>query len=202
MFPEERAVIIFIKNPEKGKVKTRLAKEMGEEKALEIYIRLLRMTIKNTSGVRNAHLQAWYSDFADPDDFIDPSLFKKRVQCGGGLGERMRNAFKTVFEEGYTKAVIIGSDCPYLTSVLIENAFTALEKHTLVVGPALDGGYYLLGMKQLHEELFRDMPWSTRGVLKATLKRAERSGYSVALLPELGDIDTKEDLERWGGYAE
>jgi len=202
MFRRNKVLIIFVRNPEKGKVKTRLAKEVGEEKALEIYIRLLRKTIDTAAGVKETDPQVWYSKFADPADFIDSSYFRKKVQSGENLGQRMCNAFRSVFREGFQKAVIIGSDCPGLTTDLIEKANEALDQHTLVVGPAVDGGYFLLGMKRLHHELFDGIPWSTEKVLQTTLKKAETDGLTVALLPELGDIDTIKDLKSWDGYEE
>lgn len=196
MFRSKRGVIIFVKNPVRGKVKTRLAKEIGEDKALEIYKKLLQKTIETAAGVNQADRQVWYSEYADQHDFIDPLLFRKRVQRGADLGERMENAFATLFAEGYSRVVIIGSDCPGLTTEQIGHAFTLLESEPLVVGPARDGGYYLLGMNRLHKRLFDQVPWSTNQVLEETLKRAEAAGIRVGMLAPLYDIDTLDDLKK------
>ena len=196
MFRSKKGVVIFVKNLVRGKVKTRLAKEIGEDKALEIYKKLLQKTIETAAGVSNADRQVWYSEYADHHDFIDPSLFRKKMQQGKDLGERMENAFATLFAEGYSHVVIIGSDCPDLAAEQIDHAFTLLGSYPLVVGPARDGGYYLLGMNRLHQSLFDEIPWSTKQVLQETLSRAEEAGLGVGMLAPLSDIDTLEDLKK------
>jgi len=118
-------------------------------------------------------------------------------QAGNDLGERMELAFEESFKAGYKKAVIIGSDCPELTVTIVQQAFQELDLHHIVLGPATDGGYYLLGMKELLSDLFRDKPWSTDRVMDATVKQADKLGKHVKLLPQLSDLDSLEDLREF-----
>lgn len=168
-----QALIIFIKNPELGKVKTRLAATVGDEKALLIYMELLKHTQQIACAVE-ANRLLFYSKFMDTNDNWDNQAFQKQLQQGSDLGERMQAAFEQALVQ-HEKAVIIGSDCAALTPAIIENAFQALDTHDFVVGPAEDGGYYLLGMKQVEPTLFQKMEWSTDQVLPETLKRMEQS---------------------------
>ena len=195
-----KALIIFIKNPALGKVKTRLAKTVGDEQALDIYLELTAMTRKNAKILRGVNRHVFYSDFYDRDDAWPNSAFQKQVQSGDNLGERMFNAFSTILKSN-EKAVIIGSDCPTLTAEILEKAFDALENHDFVVGPSTDGGYYLFGFGQqnLSNLVFKNMDWSTDKVLPTTLKRIEEAGKSVFLLPELTDVDEEKD---WLSYKE
>ena len=194
---EDNLLLIFIKNPEPGKVKTRLAATIGNQKAYKVYLKLLKHTIRATQNV-NAGKQVWYSAFIDSDDFISEPEFDKKVQRGKNLGVRMLHAFKNGFNEGYDNIVIIGSDCPDVNPVLLEQAFNGLSEHDLVIGPSADGGYYLLGMNKLQPELFSDIDWSTERVLEQTLEKAKSLSLSVSCLPELNDIDTIEDLVKAG----
>jgi rSAM/selenodomain-associated transferase 1 len=189
-----RGLIIFMKNPEPGKVKTRLAKSIGEKAALEIYTRLLQYTKAVTSTV-NASRYLFYSSRVDEQDDWDPSVYEKRVQSGFDLGERMANAFSTVLKE-VDQAVIIGSDCLELTASIIDKAFSALKRKDAVIGPARDGGYYLLGIKQFHPELFASKQWSTGTVYKDTVADLHALGLSYTELPVLSDIDDIDDLKR------
>lgn len=187
-------LIIFIKNPRLGKVKTRLARCIGEDKALRVYKELLKYTLEMASKI-DVQRQVWYSDYIDQQDEIDPEFFDKALQKGSHLGARMEEAFRQAFILNRTeKAVIIGSDCPDLTEDLITLAFNKLDRFDLVVGPAADGGYYLLGMKKNHHELFIDINWSSESVYSETLKRAEELQLKVFELPILNDIDTEKDL--------
>src|SRR5690554_4685236 len=156
----KKALIIFIKNPEPGKVKTRLAKTIGNKSALAIYKRMLRHTM-NVSLQLKVNRQVWYSSFVDKSDNWNSSRFKKYLQTGDNLGERMKNAFAQAFRENYKQVVIIGSDCPELSARLLDDAYRALQASDLVIGLAEDGGYYLLGMKTFQPQLFTDIPWST-----------------------------------------
>ncbi|MEQ8908311.1 MAG: TIGR04282 family arsenosugar biosynthesis glycosyltransferase [Vicingaceae bacterium] len=190
----EEALIIFIKNPIAGKVKTRLAASVGDEKALFIYQALLRYTRELCESlILKRYL--YYSDFIDRADSWSELRFVKSIQSKTGLGERMLNAFLQVNEK---KKVIIGSDCPQLTKEDVKNAFQSLDNYDLVIGPANDGGYYLLGMKQVHRSLFEKMEWSTETVFDETLSRAKEANLKVKVLRELVDLDTLEDLEKTG----
>jgi rSAM/selenodomain-associated transferase 1 len=191
-----QALIIFIKNPELGKVKTRLAETVGDEKALIIYLELLKHTQQIACEVA-ANRLLFYSKFIDTNDNWNNQAFQKQLQNGSSLGERMQAAFEQALLK-YKKAVIIGSDCASLTPSIIEEAFQALDTHDFVVGPAEDGGYYLLGMKQVEPTLFQKMEWSTDQVLPETLKRIEAKQASYTLLPTLSDIDYWEDWVKHG----
>ncbi len=187
----ERTLLIFIKNPEWGKAKTRLAKTVGNDRALEIYHLLLKYT-RTVALATRADKALYYSSFLEEDEW-DASIFDKHVQVGNDLGERMGNAFNDAFEAGTDKAVIIGSDCGELTPEILEKAFLALDEVPLVLGPAKDGGYYLLGMRKFHPSLFEAMPWSQANLLTKTLEKVEGLGLAYHLLPTLSDVDREED---------
>lgn len=189
-------LLIFVRNPELGKVKTRLAATAGDVEALRIYHILLAKTRAAALGVATKRTVC-YSDTIEEQDIWNPLYFEKKTQHGLDLGERMRHAFETAFAEGAKKAVIIGSDCPDLNGPLLFDAFEALDRSDFVLGPVHDGGYYLLGMKKLEPSLFEGIPWSTNVVLSETLERIQHLGYARTLLPELSDVDTEAD---WRDY--
>jgi len=190
---KERLLLLFVKNPVSGKVKTRLARTAGDERALQVYKQLVHLTKKSAKQVNSAR-QVWYSSFIDQNDLFDGSTFEKQLQEGDDLGERMRNAFSKSFEDGYQSVVIIGSDCPELDSATIEQAFDELKKSDVVIGPSVDGGYYLLGMNTFIAEIFEGIKWSSPEVLSQTKEILNRSGYAFKELHVLNDIDTEEDL--------
>ncbi len=185
-------LIIFVKNPVLGRVKTRLAADVGDEKALEVYLQLVELTRKaavQTDCSRNV----FYSDEIEQDGW-DEDKFNKFVQEGDTLGDRMSNAFKQIFALGATKAVIIGSDCPELSSEIIETAFQLLDKKDVCIGPATDGGYYLLGMKSPLPFIFENKDWSTSSVLYYTSRDLKANNLSYDFLKPLSDLDTIDDL--------
>ena len=188
-------LLIFIKNPKPGKVKTRLAETVGKDKAYQIYLDLLNYTISEAMKVDSAR-QVWYSSYIDRDDKIDEDSFQKSVQSGKDLGEKMMNAFAQGFKDGYGKIVIIGSDCPEIAASIIEDAFEKLDECDVVLGPSEDGGYYLLGMRQLIPELFSNIDWSTERVLQQTMVAIQQKKLTWHQLPVLNDIDTEEDLKK------
>lgn len=188
-------LIIFAKNPVLGKVKTRLAATLGNEKALEVYKELLAHTCDISSKV-NAQKVVFYSDFIEKDDLWGKADFDQAIQNGEDLGKRMSNAFKEVFNTFDGKVIIIGTDCKELSTEIIDQAFNALEFVDIVLGPALDGGYYLIGMKSLNENLFENIAWSTSTVLEQTVGQINTRKLSFLLLKALSDIDTEEDLKR------
>ena len=205
---DDKALIVFIKNPALGKVKTRLARTVGDVAALDIYRELTQITRQNAEILRGVSCYVFYSDFIDTDDDWHNTVFKKQVQSGTDLGERMANAFDWVLKT-HRRACIIGSDCPTLTADLIEQGFQELTTHDFVVGPSTDGGYYLLGMNVSHfggsktdmgttaKFLFDNMAWSTDRVLGDTLERISDIGKTVFLLPSLTDVDEEKD---WLAY--
>ncbi len=190
----KNALVVFVRNPEKGSVKTRIAETAGDDKALSIYLRLLEHT-KAVAERVEADTFVFYSNEIAVDDLWDGSRFFKEKQEGVDLGERMQKAFATVFSKGYQKVCIIGSDCYDLIPEHVETAFGKLHLKDLVAGPAEDGGYYLLGMKRMHTALFGLKAWSTEFVLQETLLIAEALDLSCATLPVLSDIDTEADWE-------
>lgn len=188
----KQALIIFVRKPELGKVKTRLAATVGNEKALEIYKTLLQHTHTVAEQVE-ADKFVFYHQQTEENDIWSKDGFTKKLQSNADLGKKMSDAFSEVFNAGFGQAVIIGSDCLQLQAQVIEDAFAILQYKDLVIGPANDGGYYLLGMKKMHEFIFRNKDWSTDSVLKQTFEDIARHQLSVGLLPELIDIDTEED---------
>lgn len=190
----DKVLIVFTKNPEKGKVKTRLAKTVGNTKALQVYQKLLRIT-KSATDQLDVSKQIWYSRFIDDDDIWSDGQYEKHLQKGDNLGLRMQHAFNKAFADGYQKVVIIGSDCSTLTPKLVEDSFQALEKNQAVIGPAKDGGYYLLGTSAFYPSIFEDKSWSTSSVFEETIQKFEEMNLSYKQLSVLNDIDTVEDLK-------
>ena len=185
-------LLVFTRNPELGKVKTRLAKTVGNATALKIYIFLLERT-RDIAVKVAADKAVYYSVKIRENDIWDASIFQKHQQVGEDLGIRMSHAFKNGFKAGYEKVMIIGSDLYDLTAETIENAFIALKDNEVVIGPAEDGGYYLLGMNSLEEKVFKNKKWGTETVRKNTLE--ELKDKKVFLLGELNDVDVFEDIE-------
>jgi len=188
----ENLTLVFVRNPELGKVKTRLAKTIGDKDALKIYTILLQHTESVLHKVSSDKV-VYYSEEIQSNDLWDNVLYQKKLQKGADLGARMQNAFETAFKDTYEKVVIVGSDLFDLNPNHIKEAFTALENHEVVLGPSLDGGYYLLGMKKMHPAVFKNKQWGTDSVLESTLKNLNQQ--NVKLLEALNDIDTIEDLE-------
>jgi uncharacterized protein len=192
---KSRALIIFVRNPELGKVKTRLARDIGDEAALTVYKKLLKHT-ESISLSCHATRYVFYADYINSNDhWIEPG-FQKRLQSTGDLGIKMKAAFEDLLEE-HEKAVIIGSDCFALQTSHIEQAFELLTRHDIVIGPAEDGGYYLLGMKKLHASLFENMVWSSETVFADTMEEIKKLQLSVQQLELLPDVDTGKDLIRF-----
>lgn len=187
------ALIIFQKKPELGKVKTRLAKTIGETKALEAYQWLLEHTHEQVALV-NCDVFVYFEKEIDLA-FIRNQRYAGALQRTGDLGQKMMAALGEVLAQGYQKAIVIGSDCPDMDSEVLEQAIDHLSSQDLVIGPAQDGGYYLIGMRKVHDTLFRNMPWSTSKVFSNTLAEAKRIGLNVSLLRELADVDVYEDLD-------
>lgn len=183
-------LIIFAKEPEIGKVKTRLAKDIGKEKALKVYKELLKNTLA-TFKLTPYKVKVYFTP----------------KQKGRNLGSRMRNAFKDNLGK-FNKVVLIGVDCPFLTKKIMQQAFQALNKNKIVIGPAKDGGYYLIGLRKPRQlvpsqsrdsvagfhQLFKGISWGTNKVLQQTLKRCRIKPF---LLRKLYDIDRVNDLIKW-----
>ncbi len=192
-FPtSKKAIIIFTRNPELGKVKTRLAATIGDEKALKIYKLLITHTIKITQNI-TADKYVFYSENIPVNDDWDSSVFRKKLQKGNDLGMRMKNAFQELFSMGYEKVLIVGTDMYEITQQDIEDAFIQLKGNNFVLGPAKDGGYYLFGMKEINNSVFENKKWGTQTVLQDTLKDIQNE--NVVLLPKKNDIDRYEDIK-------
>lgn len=186
-------LIIFYRNPKIGKVKTRLAATVGNQKALEIYMKLSLHTKRITENL-NLEKIVFYTDAIDLMDIWPNATFLKALQDGKDLGEKMKNAFVAGFETGYTSICIIGTDCYELTAKIITQAFEALKSADAVIGPASDGGYYLLGMTNPYTAVFNNKNWSTETVLQETIHDFESLDLNYIKLQELKDVDTEDDL--------
>lgn len=185
-------LLILTRNPELGKCKTRLATKVGDKAALDIYKFLLQHTLTIT---KKLPVQKWvyYSEEIWTNDIWVREFYQKKLQQGADLGERMMNAFLEGFKDGYQRIVIIGSDMYDLSQEDLKRAFSKLEHHDFVLGPAEDGGYYLLGMRKIKTELFEAKDWGKENVLKDTLNDLIEENY--ALLPTRNDVDHYEDIE-------
>jgi uncharacterized protein len=189
-------LIIFVKNRLAGKTKTRLAAAIGDAAALQVYDQLLAHTYGVTEPL-SCSKWVFYSDFLPDEDSLWQQHYRLAVQQGADLGERMYRAFEHCFAEGARRVCIIGSDCYELETAHVLQAFEALRQQDVVLGPAADGGYYLLGLQEQQPELFRNKVWSTPDVLSEALQDCQRLGLSTFQLPLLHDLDTVRDLKRY-----
>jgi len=192
---KKTALIIFQKNEILGKVKTRLAASVGEESALKIYRTLFQHTHSILKEIVVDQF-IFYSDFIPEKEIEKTGVVHERIQTGKDLGDRMLNAFESVFSEGYDSVIIIGTDCADLRPDHIQEAFRQLDQNDAVLGPALDGGYYLLGLKKLIPEIFEEIDWSTDQVLNQTQTKLKKLNYKVRTIETLSDIDHIEDWEK------
>ncbi|MBI1912791.1 MAG: TIGR04282 family arsenosugar biosynthesis glycosyltransferase [Deltaproteobacteria bacterium] len=191
------AVIIMMKAPRPGDVKTRLVPPLSHEEAAELYKCFLADTFSNARKAKGVDIFASYAPLAQGDDiegFI-PEDIASFPQEGDGLGERICNSFRYLFAKGYKKVCLIGSDSPDMPGYFITESFDLLEGETrLVLGPADDGGYYLVAMNGLSNAPFINIPWSTNKVLEETIKRVKESALNFKLLNPWYDIDIPFDL--------
>lgn len=192
---------VFVKAPAPGRVKTRLAAEVGVDSAAEIYRRLGRRVVATCAGSGHDTV-VWFAP-AEARRAVRAWLRGLRVaafeaQVAGGLGARLAAAFQRHFDEGARRVIVIGSDCPGVDAGLVSRALAALDEHDLVLGPAHDGGYYLIGLRAPVRQLFRSIAWSTKAVLGQTFARARQLGLSAVLLPRLRDVDTASDARAVG----
>lgn len=194
---ERNLLLIFTRNPELGKCKTRLAATVGDRTALEVYRFLLGHTVHITQDLK-AGKAVYYSNAVWENDIWDKTIYHKKLQKGNDLGERMANAFEWGFAAGFKKIIVIGSDMYDLGTTDLENAFTVLDHHDYVVGPAEDGGYYLLGMKAYTQDLFKNKDWGQETVLPDTLN--DLKNQNMQLLETRNDIDVYEDIKDIGAF--
>ena len=188
MSENNRVLAIMARRPQLGKVKTRLAHDIGEKATLKVYTELLRNTMQAAiSGNWSCFL------FLAGEGELNTEGFEVVEQQGRDLGERMMHVFSHSFARGVEKVVLVGSDIDGLNTHLIYEAFEVLNDKDIVLGPSLDGGYYLIGMK-METDVFGDIEWSTDAVFANTLRRAQSLEKSVVLIKELNDIDTLQDF--------
>ncbi len=187
------SLIIFVRNPQLGKVKTRIADTLGDAAALNIYEVLLEKT-KSIVQDLPCKKYVYYSDHIGEQDIWSDDIFTKRLQVEGDLGEKMKMAFQEVINDGAEKIVIIGSDCFDLNTKIIENAFACLNFNDAVLGPAEDGGYYLLGLKELISSVFELKEWSTSTLCNSTFYALKEQFKEVVMLPTLNDVDEAKDV--------
>lgn len=192
-------VLYFVKYPEPGKVKTRLAKTLGFEKAAQIYRQLAEMNLRILTPLHKPDTLNVIIVF-DPADRYEEmrawlsAQYDYLPQKGADLGDRLRNAFRHAFKEGFHKVIAMGSDMLCLSPDLILQAFRRLDQDDVVIGPSRDGGYYLLGLLKETPSLFQNIPWSTSSVLTSTLAFIQEQRLSYSLLEELEDVDQVENL--------
>ncbi len=193
---ENNVLIIFIKTPIKNAVKTRLEKHLTADQVFRIYCSFLKDL--NRKFTRQPAFDTWYA--VSPEHF-DPEFLREHIdtdrlflQSGAGIGERMLNAFKTVFGKGYIKAQLIGSDIPHLPGTYLDTGWKILDRCDLALGPSTDGGYYLIGLKKVYPQLFAGITWSTDHVLAETRAIAKQRHLQFEHLPTLSDVDTIDEL--------
>lgn len=193
----KKALICFLKYPEPGRVKTRLAPDLGKEGAADLYSSLAERVITEVYPLNNDYELLL---FVDPHDIMDRyhawlgESWKMRFQKGMNLGERMQHAMDSLLQEGYEKVAIIGSDCIGMDEDFIDGVFSDLDENNFVIGPSSDGGYYLLALKESCPWLFENVKWSTDEVLDVTLDRIEARNLTVKELDEKIDVDNLKDL--------
>ena len=185
-------LIVFLKNPELGKVKTRIAKSCGEKEALEIYQKLIKHTL-DVAKKSDLKVELCFSDRIESEELFSIHDFDKTIQIGSDLGERMHNAFVDSHNGNNESTIIIGSDCLQLTANHLKEASEALNSKDVVLGPANDGGYYLIGLKEPFEKLLKGKKWSHQNVLNDALEIIKSAGLNFHLLEKLSDIDTYDD---------
>ncbi|MGB0868403.1 MAG: TIGR04282 family arsenosugar biosynthesis glycosyltransferase [Flavobacteriales bacterium] len=187
-------LLIFTRNPELGKVKSRLAKDVGDLTALNIYKDLLAHT-KHIAQQTNADRFVFYTERIEENDLWPTSDFNKFVQSHGDLGQKMKNAFEFGFQSGYENIIVIGSDILELNETIINTAFDLLENKDAVIGPAEDGGYYLLGLTKMIPDLFENKLWGTDSVFNSTTSDLDKLNQNYTLLEVLNDIDYVTDIK-------
>lgn len=190
---KESLILIFQKKPEEGHVKTRLAKTIGDKKAVEVYQYLLSHTYQQVALLKIPTL-VFFEREIQPE-YLTNKDFEGTIQSIGNLGDKMKAAFQQAFDQGYRHVLIIGTDCWELRADILEEGLKALNTHEVVIGPAKDGGYYLLGMQKMYRSLFENINWSTSTVFSDTMKEVRNLELEAYVLEVLSDVDTYEDLD-------
>jgi len=199
---DDRCLLFFVKNPERGKVKSRLAATIGDDSAVSVYKNIVdQMLSRLKKGTFPLYICFFPKNAQKPIQNWLGGEYRYVPQNGKDLGERMRNGLIDGFAMGHKRVVLIGSDIPDLPLGFIKEAFESLRKKDSVIGPAYDGGYYLIGFKDktFSPQVFEGMAWGTQNVFGETIKKLKRFRRVVHTLPYLRDIDTAEDLKRLKG---
>lgn len=192
----EDKLVIFVKAPRPGTVKTRLAESIGPDAACAAYVELVEVLLQKLAAVPRVDLRFTPDDAAlEITSWLRPN-WQLLPQGPGDLGARLLLAFEDAFRHGARRVVIIGSDCPHVAPGHIAEAWRQLEQYDVVLGPATDGGYWLIGLKEIQPALFQHIPWSQAHVLQTTIDRAVKATLRVQLLNEFSDVDTKEDWDQ------
>ena len=194
---QKNNLIIFTRYPVPGTTKTRLIPALGADGAAALQKQLTEHTLRQVQDL-SAEVTIYFSGgtLEQMQDWIGDE-WHFQSQSGDDLGDRLINAIQNSKNEGYQRTVVIGIDCPEITSDILQQAFTALETNDLVLGEATDGGYYLVGLQRLIPELFREITWGKETVLAETIQRAKNLQLSTKILQPLNDIDYPEDLVIW-----
>jgi rSAM/selenodomain-associated transferase 1 len=195
---KKRGLILFTKSPAADNVKTRLSSVLSKEERSALLASLIGQTVERIRQVRDCDI---FISYAGGGEWFERFSLPMFAQEGEGLGERMRLAMERLFRAGYAEVALVGADIPMLDAGIIEEAFALLGKTDVVLGPALDGGYYLVASKRPAPEIFTGIVWSTPTVLKETLEAAGRAGLATALGRLLRDLDTPDDLSHYSPYS-
>ena len=189
----EEKLIVFVKAPRPGEVKTRLARTIGAPAAVTAYRQLVETLLNQLQGLGGVEVCFSPDDAAGEVQHWVKEGWNSSPQGDGDLGQRLQSAFQRAFHAGAKRVAIIGSDCPAVRVEDIREAWGGLQTHDVVLGPATDGGYWLIGLRQLQPILFRGVHWSTKDVYAETIQHVEHAGLSVRLLRELADVDTNRE---------
>jgi rSAM/selenodomain-associated transferase 1 len=192
-------LIVFAKAPRLGKVKTRLCPPLSTEQALELHRALVEDTLERLQKISRPNLEHWIyisEALANPADLTIPDSWIQRIQQGKDLGERLAGAFRSAFDDGIERIVVLGSDSPTVPLDCVHEAFDELARYDAIIGPCLDGGYYLLGCSQFIPEILQGVSWGKVTVLRETTDALQRVQKSFNYLIDWYDVDTDEDLMR------
>lgn len=199
----KEALVLMAKAPREGEVKTRLLGALGSDDVRRLYVAFLNDTFALMEDLREERegltLALCYTPEGEEEAFEEVEREGSLMipQRGENLGERLTNCFADLFALGFESVVVIGADSPTLPGEYVFDAFECFESDDdVVVGPAEDGGYYLVGMRKIHVRIFEDIPWGAAGVMEATMDRAREAELNLVLLPEWRDVDAPEDFER------
>lgn len=202
---DDKGIIIFLKYPEAGKVKTRIGVELGNDFTVMLYRKFVSDILTKLSSLETDIL-VYFTPAEKRKEIIDWLGYSLQFfpQSGKNLGERMNNAFREQFNSGYRSLILIGSDIPHIPSINLIKALDSLGSYPPVIGPASDGGYYIIGFHygNFLPSVFEGINWSTESVFNETLKTFEKYGIKPYVLPLLSDIDTVDDLRKILSEAE